>query len=90
MNPEYMNEICHKTVFSKDSPHNLEVNENHTTKHGNKSLRYLGPHIRNFLPNQINKETDSNKFKKFMNDWFGMNCKRNLCSFSTKYRIVST
>ena len=45
MNPEYINEIFYKTAFTTDIPLNLEVNENHTTKYGNKSLRCLGPHI---------------------------------------------
>ena len=52
MNPEYMKEIFHKTTFSTHRPLNLEVNENHPTKYGNKSLRCLGPHIWNSLPNQ--------------------------------------
>ena len=41
MNPEYMKEIFHKAAFSTHRPYNLEVNENHTTKYGNKSLRCL-------------------------------------------------
>ena len=45
MNPEYMKEIFHKTALTKRRPLNLGVNENHTTKYGNKSLRCLGPHI---------------------------------------------
>ena len=81
MNPEYMKEIFHKTAFSTHRPLNLEVNENHTTKYGNKILRCLGPHIWNSLPNQIKSETDYTKFKEFINDWFGMKCKYNLCSF---------
>ena len=56
MNPEYMKEIFHKAAFTTHRPLNLEVNENHTTKYGNKSLRCLGPHIWNSLPNQIKKE----------------------------------
>ena len=80
MNPEYMKEIFHKTAFRMHRPFHLEVNENHTTKYGNKSLRCLGPHIWNSLPNQIKKETDYTKFKEFINDWFGMKCKCNLCS----------
>ena len=62
-------------------PLNLEVNENHTTKYGNESLRRLGPHIWNSLPNQIKRETDYTNFKEFINDWFGMKCKCNLCFF---------
>ena len=81
MNPEYMKEMFHKTAFTTRIPLNLEVNKNHTTKYGNKSLRCLGRHIWSSLPNQIRKETDYTKFKEFINDWFGMKCKCNLCSF---------
>ena len=85
MNPEYMKEIFHKTAFTTHRTPNLEVNENHTTKSGNKSLdigvRCLGPHIWNSLPSQIKKETDYTKFKEFISDWFGVKCKCNLCSF---------
>ena len=83
MNPECMKEIFYKKAFSMHRPFNLEVNENHTTKYGNKSLRYLGPHIWNSLPNQIKKETDYTKFKELINDWFGVKRKCNLCSFLT-------
>ena len=81
MNPEYMKEIFHKTACATHGPLNLEANKNHTTKYGNKSLRCLGPHIWNSLPNQIKRETDYTMFKEFINDWFRMKCKCNLCSF---------
>ena len=85
MNPEYMKEIFHKRAFSMHRPLNLAVNENHTTKYRNKSLRYLGPHIWNSLlnQNQIKKETDYTKFKEFINNCFGMKCECILCSFLT-------
>ena len=41
MNSEYMKEIFHKTAFTTYRHLNLEVNKNHTTKYGNKSLRCL-------------------------------------------------
>ena len=53
MNPEYIKKILHKTVFSTYRTLNLEVNENHTTKYGIKSLRCPSPHIWDSLPNQI-------------------------------------
>ena len=37
MNPEHIKEIFHKTAFTTHRPLNLEVNETHTTKYGNKS-----------------------------------------------------
>ena len=58
MNPEYMKEVFHKTAFFIHRLLNLEVNENHKTKYGNKSLRCLGPHIWNPLPNQVIKVSD--------------------------------
>ena len=81
MNPEYMKKIFPKTAFPTHSHLNFEVNKNYTTKYGNKSLRCLGPNIWNSLPNQIKKEINYTKFKEFINDWFDMNCKCNLCSF---------
>ena len=45
MNPECMKKIFHKTAFSTHRPLNLKVNENHTTKYGNKNLRCLRTHI---------------------------------------------
>ena len=80
MNPEYMKEIFQKTAFTMHRPLNLEVNKNYATKYGSKSLRCLGPHIWNYLPNQIKKETNHTKFKEFIIDWFGIKCKCNLCS----------
>ena len=71
MNPEYMKEMFHKAAFLT----HRTLNENNTVKYGNKSLRFLGSHISNSLPNQIKKWTDYTTFKEFFNDWFGMKCK---------------
>ena len=91
MNPEYMKEIFHKAAFTTHRPLNLEVNEKHTTKYGNKSLRCLGTHIWNSLPSQIKKETDYTKFKEFINDWFRMKCKCNFFFFFwRKYMSVNS
>ena len=84
MNLEYMKEIFYKIAFFTHRPLYLKVNENHTIKFENKTLRCLGPHIWNSLPNQFKKETVYTKFKVFINDWLSMKCKCNLCSFLTK------
>ena len=81
MNPEYMKKIFPKTAFTTHRHLNFELNKNHTTKYGNKSLRCLCPNIWNSVPNQIKKEINYTKSKEFINDWFDMNCKCNLCSF---------
>ena len=93
LNPEYMKEIFYETTNLTHSntplihtdlthrPFNIKVNPNSTTKYGNKSLRSLGPHIWYSLPKQIKKGTNFNKFKNYIDKWFGAKCKCNLCSF---------
>ena len=68
MNPEYMEEIFHKRAFLAHRLLNLEFNESLTIKYGNKSLKCLGSHIWNSLPNQTKRESDYTKFKEFIND----------------------
>ena len=88
-------EIFSKTTNLTHRPFNMKVNQNNktkygnnttkygnnTTKYGNKSLRSLGPHIWNSLPKQIKEETNYNKFKNYIDTWFGAKCKCNLCSY---------
>ena len=81
LNLEYMKEIFHKTTNLTHRPFNIKANQNNTTKYGNKSLKSLGSHIWNSLPKQIKEKTDYNKFKDFIDKWFGAKCKCNLCSF---------
>ena len=81
LNPEYMKEIFYKTTNLTHRPFNIKVNQNNTTKYDNKSLRSLRPHIWNSHPKQIKKETGYNKFKNYIDKWFGTKCKCNLCSY---------
>ena len=57
-----MKEIFHKTTNLTHRPYNIKVNQNNTTKYGNKSLRSLGLHIWNSLPKQIKEGSDYIKF----------------------------
>ena len=66
LSPEYMKEIFYKTTNLTHRPFNIKVNQNNTTKYGNKSLRSLGPHTWNSVPKQIKEETDYNKFKNYI------------------------
>ena len=75
-----MKEIFYKTTNLTHRPFNIKVNQNNTTKHG-KSLRRLRLHIWNSPPKQIKEETDYNKFKNYIDKWFGAKCKYNLCSY---------
>ena len=45
LNPEYMTEIFYKTTNHTHRPFNIKVNQNNTTKYGNKSLRSLRPFL---------------------------------------------
>ena len=81
LNPYYMKEIFSKTTNLTHRPLDINFNQNNTTKYGSNSLRSLGPHIWNSLPSEIKKETDYKKFKNYINDWFGLKCKCNMCSF---------
>ena len=57
LNPEYMKETFYKTTNLTHRPFNIKVNQNNTTKYGNKDLS-LGLHIWNFLSKKIKEETD--------------------------------
>ena len=81
LNPYYMKESFSKTTNLTHRPLDVNFNQNNATKYGSNSLRSLGRHIWNFLPSEIKKETDYKKFKNYINDWFGLKCKCNMCSF---------
>ena len=76
-----MKEIFHKTTNLTHRLFDVKANENNITKYGNKSLRSLISHIWSSLSKQIKEETDYNKFKNFIDKWFGAKCKYNLCSY---------
>ena len=75
LKPKHMEEVFYKTTNLTLRPCNIKVNQNNTTKYGNKSLKSLGSHICNSLLKQINEETDCNKFKNYIDKWFGAKCK---------------
>ena len=81
LNPYYMKEIFSKTKNLTHRPLDIKFNQNNTTKYENSILRSLGPHIWNSLPCEIKEETEYEKFKNYMNDWLGLKCKCNMCSF---------
>ena len=67
-----MKEIFHKTTNLTHRPFDIKANENNISKYGNKSLRIIGPHIWSSLLKQIKEENDYNKFKNFIDGWFGV------------------
>ena len=81
LNPKYVKERFHKTSFLTHRPLNIQVNSCNTSKYGTKSLTSLGPHIWNSLPEEIKAETNYSSFKEYINQWFVLKCKCNLCSY---------
>ena len=65
---------------SKHRPLDIKISQSNTTKFGI-FFRILGPHIWNSLPKDIKEETNYEKFKDFINEWFGLKCKCNMCNF---------
>ena len=81
LNPDYMKEIFFKIANLTHRPFDITVNQNSSTKYDQKSLKSLGPHIWNSLPIEIKEETNYEKFKNYINKWFGVKCKCSICSF---------
>ena len=79
MNPEFMKDIFIKNQKSRSNPNNLKVHYHRTTKYGDRTLKTLGPKIWNMLPTKMKNETSFQKFKEYINTWFGPKCKCNLC-----------
>ena len=74
LNLAFIKEIFHRTKCLTHRPNNIQVNVHKTAKYGDKSLKTLGCHIWNSLPEQ-KAETDFIKFKEDINQWFAPVCK---------------
>ena len=79
MNPNYMKEIFHLSPYRTHKKYDLFVHSRNTTKFGNHSLKVLGAHIWNYLPDEIKKLSSLSAFKDFIRNWFGPKCKCHLC-----------
>ena len=80
LNPKFMEEIFHCSPFQTHKKLNLHVHARKTSKYGDNSIRVLGPHIWNSLPNELKKQTSLQNFKDSIKKWSGMSCKCYLCS----------
>ena len=80
LNPEFMKEIFHPSPYLTHKKNNILVQSRNTAKFGNNSLRVLGAHIWNSLPENIKSTTIFHKFKEFIQTWDGPKCKCYLCS----------
>ena len=79
LNPNFMKDIFNFSPHFTHKKHNIFVHPHNTVTYGNKSLKSLGPHIWNSLPEQIKATNSISVFKNFIKDWFGPKCKCKLC-----------
>ena len=75
INLNYMKEIFYLFPHETDKKYNLFVHSRNKTKYGNHSLRVLGPHIWNSLPEEIKKLSSLNAFKNYIKGWYGQKSK---------------
>ena len=69
-------------IRRKNQIPNLEILNWNTVIYRDKSIRSLGPHIWNGLPEYIKNENSYDKVKENINIWYGLKCTCSLCSFT--------
>ena len=74
-----MKNLFNKREYSKRRENDLEIPRRNTVKFGDNSIICLGPHIWNKLPEKVKSEHSYEKFKEFIDTWYGPNCKCSLC-----------
>ena len=73
-NPVLIKDIFYYCQSKSHKKHNLHVHSHNTSRYGNNSLRVLGGHIWNSLPENM-KCTDSvYELKNFLKGWYGCKC----------------
>ena len=65
INPNYMKEIFYLSPHETHKKYDLFVHCHNTTKYGNDSLRVLGPHMWNSLPEETKQPSSLNTFKNY-------------------------
>ena len=83
INPAFMNEILElrktKRAVRNQYKLNLEVPIINQVTFGAKSIRYLGPKIRNSLPFHIKSSESPTTFKRIIKNWDTVSCKCLIC-----------
>ena len=75
LNLNNMKEIFYLSPHETNKKYDLFVYCCNTTKYGNHSLRVLGPHISNSLPEEIKQLSSLNAFKNYIKSWYGQKSK---------------
>ena len=79
-NANFMKEIFHHSPNLTHRKHNNYVHPQHTTRFGTKSLRALGAHLWNLLPENIKSTESFIELKNFTKTWPGPNCNCDICN----------
>ena len=79
LNPHFMKDLFNKRNTFERRKNNLEIPRRNTVKFGHNSVKSLGLHIWNSLPEEIISEQSDEKFKGFIETWYGPNCKCCFC-----------
>ena len=70
LNQAFMKNLFAKREVSMRRKNNLEIPDRSTVKYEDKSIRSLGPHIWNGLPEAIRNENFYDNFKQYLNTWY--------------------
>ena len=79
LNPTFMENLFTKRNNAKRRKNDLIIPSGNSVTFGNNSLRCLGPHIWNSLPENIKEISSFEKFKESIKNWYGPTCKCSLC-----------
>ena len=82
LNPPFMINLFNQRNNTNRRKHDLIIPTRNSATFGDNSLRCLGPHIWNTLPENIKNVTSFEKFKETIKTWYGPKCKCNLCKFA--------
>ena len=84
LNPSFMKDIfqVRSSNYSSRNPNNLAHYRPNQVTFGTHSLKFLGPHIWNCLPNELKSAESLNTFKRLIAQWDGPMCNCNTCRFT--------
>ena len=71
LNLSFLKEFFNKRNNVNRRKNDLIIHTRNTVTFGSNSLRCLGPHIWNTLPENIKEITSFEKFKESINNWYG-------------------
>lgn len=80
LNPPFMKNLFQQRNNTNRRKFDLNIPLRNSVTFGDKSLRCMGPHIWNALPENIKSQSSFDKFKESIKNWYGPSCKCSLCS----------